>query len=62
MAGLYLLQPLSEDLADFEMKEDMKEMLHAFRTMLLLKLFMEDEYGAMLASVESKAIPQSVNP
>jgi hypothetical protein len=61
MAGLYLLQPLSDDLADFEMKEDMKEMLHTFRTMLPLKRFTEDEYGAMLASVESKVIPQSVN-
>jgi hypothetical protein len=57
MAGLYLLQSLSEDLADFEMKEDMKEMLHTFRTMLRLKLFTDDEYDAMLASVESKLHP-----
>jgi hypothetical protein len=58
MAGLYLLQPLSTtDLANFEMKEDMKEMLDTFRTMLPLKLFTDNEYNDMLAYVESKLNP-----
>jgi hypothetical protein len=57
MAGLYLLQPLSEDLADFEMKDDMKEMLHTFRTMLPLTVFTSDEYDVMLLQIESKLHP-----
>jgi hypothetical protein len=54
MAGLYMLQPLSEVLEKFEMSENMKQMLHRFRSMLPLKVFTEDEYDDMLQQVERR--------
>jgi hypothetical protein len=60
MAGLYMLQPLNEVLADFEMKDEMKQMLYTFRSMLPLQLFTGVEYTQMLDSVERR-VPQHVS-
>lgn len=48
MAGLYIARPLDEDLSKYEMPEEMKRMLNAFRSTISHEDITDEEYDAML--------------
>jgi hypothetical protein len=45
MAGLYILEPLSEDLSKYAMPQKMKDMLKTFRDTILLEPLTESDYS-----------------